>query len=66
MYELIDKINDYEIRDILTAFYNDLMYTKMFKDVIDFKNTPFECYDCDEAIKDFEKVVKFIIKNQKN
>ena len=66
MYELIDKIENYEIRIIMHAFYNDLRYFKIFKDEIDFKNTPFKTSDCDLAIKDFEKVVKFIIKNQKS
>ena len=65
MYELIDKIENYEIRNIMHAFYNDLRYSKIFKDDIDFKDTPFSTYNLDKAIKDFEKVVKFIIKNQK-
>ena len=66
MYELIDKIENYEIGFIMNAFYNDLRYFKIFKDEIDFKNTPFKTYDFDLAIKNFEKVVKFIIKNQKS
>ena len=65
MYELIDKIENNEIRIIMHRFYNDLRYSKIFKDEIDFKNTPFKTYDCDLAIKDFEKLVKYIIKNQK-
>ena len=65
MYKLIDKIENYEIRIIINTFYNDLRYFKIFKDDIDFKDTPFKDYDYDLAIKDFEKVVKFIIKNQK-
>ena len=66
MYELIDKIENDEIRLIMHAFYNDLRDLKIFKDEIDFKNTPFNNSNCDLAIKDFEKVVKFIIKNQKS
>lgn len=65
MHELIDKIENYEIRLIMHLFYNDLRYFKIFKDEIDFKDTPFKNSDYDLAIKDFEKVVKFIIKNQK-
>ena len=65
MYELIDKIENYEIRIIMHAFYNDLILCKIFKDDIDFKDTPLKDYDYDLAIKDFEKVVKYIIKNQK-
>ena len=65
MYELIDKIENDDIRIIMHAFYNDLRYLKIFKDEIDFKDTPFSTYNLDKAIKDFEKVVKFIIKNQK-
>ena len=65
MYELIDKIENYEIRNIMHLFYNDLKFGKIFKDDIDFKDTPFSTYNLDKAIKDFEKVVKFIIKNQK-
>ena len=66
MYELIDKIENNEIQLIIHLFYNDLKYFKVFKDDIDFKNTPLKDYDYDLAIKDFEKVVKFIIKNQKS
>ena len=66
MYELIDKIENDEIRLIMHAFYNDLKYFKIFKDEIDFKNTPFNNSNYDLAIKDLEKVVKFIIKNQKS
>ena len=61
MYELIDKIENDEIRLIMHAFYNDLKYFKIFKDEIDFKNTPFN-----NSNYDLEKVVKFIIKNQKS
>ena len=66
MYELIDKIENNEIRIIMNAFYTDLRLCKIFKDDIDFKDTPFKGYDYDKSIKDFEKVVKFIIKNQKS
>ena len=65
MYELIDKIENDEIRLIMHAFYNDLRLSKIFKNDIDYKDTPLKNYDYDLAIKDFEKVVKFIIKNQK-
>ena len=50
----------------MRVFFTDLILTKILKDDIDFKDTPFKDYDYDEAIKDFEKVVKFIIKNQKS
>lgn len=66
MYELIDKIENYEIQFIMRVFYTDLKLSQIFKDDIDFKDTPFKNYDYDKAIKDFEKVVKFIIKNQKS
>lgn len=66
MYELIDKIENDDIRIIMHAFYNDLRYLKIFKDEIDFKDTPFKDYDYYKAFKDFEKLVKFIIKNQKS
>ena len=66
MYELIDKIEDNEICLIMELFYNDLILRKIFKNDIDFKDTPFKNYDYDLAIKDFEKIVKFIIKNQKS
>ena len=66
MYELIDKIENYEIKHIMFAFYNDLRLCKILKDDIDFKDTPLKNYDYDLAIKCFEKLVKFIIKNQKN
>lgn len=66
MYELIDKIEDYEIRNIMYAFYNDLRLRKIYKDDIDFKDTPLKYFDCDFAFKGFEKLVKYIIKNQKS
>ena len=66
MYKLIDKIENYEIRNIMNAFYNDLRLRKIFKDDIDFKDTPLKYFDNDLAFKGFEKVVKFIIKNQKS
>lgn len=66
MYELIKKINDIEIRFIVTIFYSDLILAKLYKDDIDFKNTPIKGYDYDKAIEDFKKVLKFIIKNQKS
>ena len=66
MYELIEKIEDNEICFILALFYNDLRLRKIFKNDIDYKDTPLKDYDYDLAIKDFEKVVKFIIKNQKS
>ena len=66
MHELIDKIENDDIRIIMHTFYNDLRYSEISKDDIDFKNTPIKGYDYDKAIKDFEKVVKFIIKNQKS
>ena len=65
MYELINKIENYEIRCIMRVFYTDLILAKIFKDDIDFKDAPFKGYDYDKAIKNFEKIVKFIIKNQK-
>ena len=65
MYELIDKIENYEIRIIIHAFYNDLRLGKILKYYIDFKDTPFKDYNYDKAINDLEKVVKFIIENQK-
>ena len=66
MYELIDKIEDNEIRLIIHTFYNDLRLRKIFNDDIDFKDTPLKDFDYDLAIKAFEKIVKFIIKNQKS
>ena len=66
MYELIDKIENNEICFIMTLFYIDLRLGKIFKDYIDFKDTPLKDYDYDLAIKSFEKVVKYIIKNQKS
>ena len=66
MYELIDKIENDEIRLIMHAFYNDLILRKIFKDDIDFKDTPLKDYDYDLAIKSFEKLLKYIIKNQKS
>lgn len=66
MYELINKIENYEIRNIMYAFYNDIRLRKIFKDDIDFKDTPLKYYDYNLAIKCFEKLVKFIIKNQKS
>ena len=66
MYKLIEKIENYDIRFIMTLFYNDLRFAKIFKGYIDFKDTPFKNYDYDKAINDFEKLVKFIIKNQKS
>ena len=66
MYELIDKIEDNEICLIMELFYNDLILRKIFKNDIDFKDTPFKNYDYDLANKDFEKIVKYIIKNQKS
>ena len=65
MYELIDKIEDNEICLIMGLFYNDLRLRKIFKDDIDFKDTPLKDYDYDLAIKSFEKLLKYIIKNQK-
>ena len=65
MYELIDKIDNNEIRIIMRSFYNDLKFSQIFKDDIDFKDTPLRDYDYDKAIKAFEKLVKYIIKNQK-
>ena len=66
MYELIDKIEDNEICLIMGLFYNDLRLRKIFKDDIDFKDTPLKDYDYDKAIKDFKKLLKYIIKNQKS
>ena len=66
MYDLIDKIENNEIRYIMRVFFTDLILTKILKDDIDFKDTPFKDYDLDKAIKDFEKLVKYIIKNQKS
>lgn len=66
MYELINKIENDEIQDIMYTFYNDLKYSKIFKYDIDFKDTPFKDFEYDKAINDFEKLVKFIIKNQKS
>ena len=66
MYELIDKIENNEIRIIMRSFYTDLKFSQIFKDDIDFKDTPLKDYDYDKAIKNFEKIVKFIIKNQKS
>ena len=65
MYELIEKIEDNEICFIMGLFYNDLRLRKIFKNDIDYKDTPLKDYDYDLAIKDFEKVVKFIIKKSK-
>ena len=65
MYDLIDKIENNEIQLIIHSFYNDLRLRKIYKDDIDFKDTPLKYYDYDLVIKDFEKLVKFIIKNQK-
>ena len=65
MYELIDKIENNEICSIMGLFYNDLILRKIFKDDIDFKDTPLKDYDYDLAIKSFEKLLKYIIKNQK-
>lgn len=65
MYDLINEINDIEILNIMGTFYSDLIFAKLYKDDIDFKNTPIKDYNYDKAIEDFKKLVKFIIKNQK-
>ena len=65
MYELIDKIEDNEIYLIMDFFYNDLRLRKIFKNDIDYKDTPLKDYDYDHAIKSFKKLLKYIIKNQK-
>ena len=65
MYELIEKIEDNEICFIMGLFYKEKKKQKIFKNDIDYKDTPLKDYDYDLAIKDFEKVVKFIIKKSK-